>query len=76
MKLWVTEIEAIDPETQEMKTWLGPYIKATSWENAQTYCKQNGLGYCRVTGQLISEIPCGTDLEPKWMAKIDFDNLN
>lgn len=58
MKLWVTEIRAIDPVDGEMKTWAGPNVPGISWGFAEQYCQDNGLGYCKVIGQLIAEIPC------------------
>lgn len=77
MKKWVTEIRAMDPCTNEMKAWLGPYITAPTWEDAIAYCQRNGLGYCKITGQLISEIPCEDDsFTPNWAGRVDFDNLN
>ncbi|MCL4638947.1 MULTISPECIES: hypothetical protein [Olivibacter] len=77
MKKWVTEITAIDPHTRELKKWLGPYITAPTMEAATLYCQKNGLGYCEVTGQLISEIPCKENsYTPDWVRRVDFDNLN
>ncbi|GAA4778961.1 hypothetical protein GCM10023231_02010 [Olivibacter ginsenosidimutans] len=55
MKKWVTEIIAMDPDTNELKKWLGPYITAPTWQDAEIYCQENGLGYCKISGQLISE---------------------
>lgn len=31
MKLWVTEIRAIDPIDGEIKTWAGPNVPGISW---------------------------------------------
>jgi len=77
MKKWVTEIKAIDPMTNEPKKWMGPYITAPTMEDAIEYCQKNGLGYCKVTGQLISEIPCKEgSYDANWAGRIDFDNLN
>lgn len=77
MKKWVTEIQAIDPITKTLKNWMGPYITAETFGKAVIHCQENGLGYCKVTGQLVSEIPCnpGT-FEPDFSKRIDFDNLN
>lgn len=49
MKKWVTEIRAIDPITNELRTFAGPSIQAESAEDAHRYCQENGLGYCRIT---------------------------
>ncbi|MFD2922019.1 hypothetical protein ACFS6H_20025 [Terrimonas rubra] len=73
MKLWTTEIKAIDPLTGELKTWFGDYVQAPTFELAQQWCEKN-KGYLKVTGELIAEIPFkeGTD-EPDWGKKVDFD---
>lgn len=57
MKTFVTKIKAIDYKTGELKTWLGQYIQAETKEEAQKYCNENGLGYCEVTDELVTEIP-------------------
>ena len=45
-------------------------------ETAQEYCELNGLGYCKVVGELIAEIPCkeGT-YEPDFNNMIDYENI-
>lgn len=77
MKKWCTEIRAIYPPTGELSTFQGPYIEAPSAELAQEYCEKNGLGYCKVNGELIAEIPCkpGT-YDPDFDKMIDYDNIN
>lgn len=57
MKIFLTELKAIDPIDQELKTWCGPNIEAETFELAEQYCQDNGLGYCTVIGELIQEIP-------------------
>jgi hypothetical protein len=56
MKMFVTHIKAICPITKELKTCEGPLIKALSFDDADYYCQNNGLGYCFVIGELIDEI--------------------
>lgn len=56
MFLFTTELRAIDPEDNELKTWQGPHIKAISFKMAELYCHLHGLGYLKVTGRLVSEI--------------------
>lgn len=51
MKKWLTEIKAICPERGELITWSGPVIEAGTLEEAQHYCNNNGLGYCKVVGE-------------------------
>ena len=48
---------AIDPRDGQMKKWCGPEITAETHKEAEEYCQNNGLGYCKVEGLLICEIP-------------------
>ncbi|MBO9671947.1 MAG: hypothetical protein J7577_00770 [Sphingobacteriaceae bacterium] len=57
MKYWTTQIKAINPNTNQLVEWMGPYIQADSLEAAESYCKENGLGYCKVIGEFDSEVP-------------------
>lgn len=72
MKLFVTEIRAIDPVSGELKTYAGPHVPGIDSADAERYCREN-LGMCRVLGELIGEIPCidGT-YEPDWGNMIDY----
>jgi hypothetical protein len=74
MKHWGTYIEAIHPITGELVLWCGPTIAAPSKRLAQQYCEDNGLGYCKVDGELIMDVPCkaGTDNDPDWSKKVDY----
>lgn len=76
MDLYVTEIKAICPKTGDLKVYCGPHVPGISFFNAQEYCQNNGLGYCRVIGILVAEIPC-KDLasEPEWNKMIDYENI-
>jgi hypothetical protein len=58
MRIWVTEIQAIDPNGGVMKSWAGPNLPGINHEDAVRYCQQNELGYCHVLGELMAEIPC------------------
>lgn len=60
MNLYTTEIRAIDPRDNQVKTWCGPYVPAISFADARAYCDDNGLGYCVVTGILVAEIDAAT----------------
>ena len=77
MNLYVTEIQALNPHTKELKIWEGPHVKGISFEDAQRYCDEN-LGYCRVVGKLVSEIPLknGVLSEPDFNNRIDYDTIN
>jgi hypothetical protein len=74
MNLYITEIKALSPHTGELKTYCGPEVPGISFADAQNYCENNGLGYCKVVGLLIAEIPCkeGT-YDPDWEKQIDYD---
>lgn len=55
MNLYVTEIKATNPHTNELLLWEGPRVKGISFEDAQNYC-DNNIGYCKVVGLLVAEI--------------------
>ena len=77
MNTYTTTIKAIDPKDGELKTWGGPNIQGITFKDAENYCQNNGLGYCKVDGLLVSEIPCKTGtFEPDWDNEIDHYNQN
>ena len=65
MKLWVTELKAIHPTKGILTNYMGPYIEADSLELAEKHCEENGLGYCKVIGELDSELDYNTATEIK-----------
>lgn len=75
--MWVTEIHAIDPVDGILKTWRGPNVLGINYEDAERYCQHNGLGYCKVIGELVAEIPCkeGTH-EPDMEKMVDYEKIN
>lgn len=74
MNLYVTEIKAICPKTGELKTYCGQNVPGISFEDAQNYCENNGLGYCKVIGLLVAEIPCKPNTyEADWSGQIDYE---
>lgn len=76
MKIWITEIKAIDPQSGELKTWGGDNVIALSHEDAQQWCNDN-KGYLKVIGELIAEIPCKDgSLEPDFKNMTEYDNLS
>ena len=77
MKQYVTEIKAISPVDGELKTYCGPEVPGISFSDAQAYCENNGLGYCKVIGELVAEIPCkpGTH-EPDMSKIVHYDSIN
>ena len=58
--IFTTSIKALDPLTGVMKTWCGPHVPGISFRDAERYCQENGLGYCKVTGILVAEIDAAT----------------
>ncbi len=52
MKVFTTNIQAISPNDGKLKTYSGPYIFGTTKEEAQKYCEDNGLGYCKIEAEL------------------------
>lgn len=76
MKLYTTSIYAIDPIDGDLKTYGGPNVPGISWQDAENYCQQNGLGYCKVDGELVAEIPCKKgSYEPDFKNMIDYENI-
>jgi len=55
MKTFTTHLQAINPDTQELATFEGPYIIANSWEQAEDYIYSNGMGYLVIDGELLGE---------------------
>ncbi len=74
MNLYCTEIKAISHIDGELSKYSGPKVPGISFADAQDYCENNGLGYCKVVGLLVAEIPCkdGT-LEPDWDKMVDYE---
>ena len=56
MNIYLTEIQAIDPQNGELCKFCGPRIKAKSKKDAQKFCDNNGFGYCKIIGRLNDEI--------------------
>lgn len=55
MKKFITEIRALNYATDSFELWAGPTIEADTIEEAKEYCVNNGLGYCKVIGEQLSE---------------------
>lgn len=75
MNFYTTIIRAISPIDGKLKTYCGQNVQGISIADAQAYCENNGLGYCKVDALLIAEIPCknGT-FDPDMDNMIDYDN--
>ena len=74
MNIYTTKITAIDPKDGKLKDYSGQRVVGISFQDAQNYCDNNELGYCKVEGLLIAEIPCKTGtFEPDWRGLIDHE---
>lgn len=79
MKLFCTEMWALpwwDNNSDMVVKFAGPNVPGIDEKTAQEYCDNNGLGYCKVVGELIAEIPCkeGTH-EPDFSNMMDYQNI-
>ncbi len=72
MNTYTTTIWAESSITGELTEYVGPNVPGISFSDAQTYCENNGLGYCKVSGQLVEEIPV-VNGKPDWKNKTDFE---
>jgi hypothetical protein len=75
MKLWSTTILAIDPVDGHLKKYGGPNIPAPSAILAHEHCQHNGLGYCNIGEELVSEIPCDDNFKADFSKAIDYDTI-
>jgi len=53
---YITTIRALDPKDMELKSWDGPIITACSLTEAIRYANNNGLGYCRINGDILVDV--------------------
>jgi hypothetical protein len=74
MKVFTTTIMAICPIDGELKRYAGQNVPGISFATAQEYCNQNGMGYCKVDGILVEEIPCKSNGNPDWNGCINYEN--
>lgn len=56
MNKYVTEIQALCPKDGMIKQYAGPNVEANNALEAQEWLEENGFGYCKVLGRLISTI--------------------
>ena len=77
MNLYTTEIIAICPTTGELLKWGGPRVPGISFKDAEDFCQRNGLGYCRVKGKLVADIPTTENTaSPDWSQMKEYGNEN
>ena len=67
---FTTILKAIDSSDGILKTYVGQTIEAPTFQLAEDYLLNNGLGYLEITGELICSVDEATG------NKINFENLN
>ena len=72
MNIYLTELRAEDPKSGHLKTWCGPNVPGITIADAQAYCERNGMGYLKVIGELLAEIPWTDDEEADKRNTIDY----
>ena len=55
MNIYITTVTAVCPVDGSLKKYAGPSIPSISFSEAQNYCNNNGLSYCKVEGLLMAE---------------------
>lgn len=72
MNLYLTEFKAeVDGK---LVTFCGPNVPGISFKDAQNYCNNNGIGYCKVIGLLVAEISCNENYTPNFSDMVDYEN--
>ena len=67
---FTTVLKAIDSKDGILKIWVGQTIEAPTFQLAEDYINNNGLGYLEITGELISSVDESTG------SYLNFENLN
>lgn len=67
-KIWLTEVNAICPKTDKLKTFAGQNVMAESQDEAEKYCESNGLGYLKIIGVIDID-----EIEPT--SKMNFNSI-
>ncbi len=67
MKIWLTEIRAINPVTGHLTTYCGDEIEAITKEEAQIKLNNSERSYMKIVGELVCEVSHNTD------QRIDYD---
>lgn len=72
MNVYLTEVTSECPVTGELKTYRGPNAYGISFADAREYCDRNGMGYCRIVGEIVLEVNAD-GLTPNWDTEIDYE---
>lgn len=75
MKIWLTELRALEVSSGTMKLYCGDNVEAPTHDLAQQWCGTY-QPYLKVIGELVAEIPCkpGTH-EADFSKQVDYDNI-
>ena len=57
-KIFTSEIQAINPITSKLCTWVGERVLAESEEEAQEILNKTGRGYMKVSGVHVEDMHC------------------
>lgn len=64
MRVYYTEIRAIDNATGHLATFAGPMVQGLTQTHAQAWCNNNKMGYCKVLGLVTTVLlEDGTELD-------------
>ena len=74
MKIFATTIKAVNPFTGDICEYAGPNVEALSEGMANEYLQLNGLGYCEVQGEIVSEIPCDENYKADFNKQTNYIN--
>ena len=75
-KRYMTLIQAINPKTGKIDTFMGPNVIAYSKREANNFCQNNGLGYCVIGDEIIDEINISDNLNLLGMKYATFTVLD
>jgi hypothetical protein len=51
MRLWKTQVRAVDPRDNVIRVWAGAPVPGIDIEDAERYIQENDLGYLEVAGE-------------------------
>lgn len=63
MKYWTTLIIAKDPFTGQLKNYSTSPVPGETKQDAELYCQNNGLGFCKIVGESFGEQDCSMEVE-------------
>lgn len=73
MKHWITEIQAINPGSGELTTFIGDVVVARTQAGAQCILNATGRGYMKATAELVARIPDKGTRDSDFESRVDYD---